>query len=112
MAKISKKSFQLLEDFLANWKVLYNYLKETLAKGSTTMEEEKTFLQLTGKMARDLPVLTRDFNLDSRTIDQVMDFLQYTYSLRVVVDFNELQVSMLREKWNDVLIELNRLSTQ
>jgi hypothetical protein len=112
MAKISKKSIQHLEEFLDDWKLLHNFLKGTLAKGSTTLEEEKTYLQLTGKMARELPVLTRNYNLDLRLTDQVMDFLQYTYSLRVVVDYNELQVSMLREKWNDVLIELNRLSTQ
>jgi len=113
MAGLKRKQAQAeIEEFLTMWNKLADFISQVVSAQSSSLEQEMELLELSGSLARKAAYLATQLNWGNPFIDKVTDFLHDVYSLKVLPNQEEFQITLLRERWNAVQMEINNLAVK
>jgi hypothetical protein len=113
MAGLKRKQAQAeIEEFLAMWNKLADYISQTVSSQKSSLDQEFELLELSGSLAKKAAYLAAQLQWGNPFVDKVTDFLHDVYSLRILPNQEEFQITLLRERWNAVHMEINNLAVR
>lgn len=112
MGRADRRIGEEVESFTSKWHRLAELMSKAVVEQKLTPEIEKEYLLLTGELIQRSVHLAKSLEREKRFIDQIQDFLEDVYNLRILVDMQDFQITLLRERWNAILIEINSASAR
>ncbi len=112
MGRSERRLSEELESFTTKWQHLAELMSQAVVKQQLTPAIEKEYLLLTGELMRNSVHLASSLGLEKRFVQQVADLLGDAYNLRILAEMQDFQITLLRERWNAVLIEINSASAK
>lgn len=113
MAGLKRNQVQSeIDDFLNGWNQVASFISTIVSNGNPSMEQEIEFFKLTGYLSRKSSYLASQLNWGTQFKDKISDFLHDVYNLRCLIGQEEFQITLLREKWNAVQLEVNQLAVK
>ena len=101
-----------VQAFSSRWQRLAELMSKAVVEPKLLQETEKEYLLLTGELAHRAVTLAPALNLEKSFVQQVSDFLEDVFNLRILSAMQEFQITLLRERWNSILITINSASTR
>ena len=113
MGRISdRKIKEETETFISLWNQFAEIISIVIKDQKITPKTEKEYLLLCGELAQRSVTVAHLLDLDKSFVQKVTDILEDIYNLRILIDWQEFQISLLRERWNAVLLEINSVFTK
>ena len=107
-----RKILQEVDEFSAKWQRFAELMTKTVVERKVTPEDERESLLLSGEIMQRAVLIASDLGMQKSFIQQVGDFLEDVFNLGILVNMQDFQITLLREKWNAVQLDINSYSAR
>jgi hypothetical protein len=107
--KLTKEILEQGHEFAALWRTVSECMAKALHEPTFDPQWEKEFLDASMRLAELAVPVTKGLKLDRDFTEKVMSFLEEVFALRYLKELQEFQVTLLRDRWSAVNLELSRI---
>ena len=107
-----RKILQEVDEFSAKWQRFAELMTKTVVERKTTIEDETESLKLSAEIMQKSVSVAQKLGMQKTFVQQVADFLEDVFDLSILVDMQEFQITLLRERWNAVQLDINSYSAR
>lgn len=105
--ELLEKKISSLQDFIKLWVDFKNFLEEREGKESLSPEEEREFLEIKSRIARQYQGLVDTLKEDLRGEESIISILSHAPNLKQLVADSGMQLRKIKNDWHESFIFLN-----
>lgn len=98
-----------IEELNQLWSKEAEYISKTVTQRNPSVEVEMEYASFCGDILRKVALVADNTAISNTFTEKVTDFLLEVYSLQILLDYPDFQVNLLRERWNSIQMDINRL---
>lgn len=107
--KLSPKDRELGTEFAGLWRKVSEYMAKAIHEPTFDTKWEDEYLDASMQLARMVVPVTNSLEIERGFIEKVISFLDEVYALRYLKEMQEFQVTLLRDRWSAINLELSRI---
>lgn len=107
--KLNPKDRELGVEFAELWRKVSECMAKALHESTFDPRWEDDYLKIAMRSAEIIVPVTNKLGLSSGFIDKVISFLEEVFSLRYLKEMQEFQITLLRDRWSAINLELSRV---
>jgi hypothetical protein len=107
--KLAPKARELGTEFAGLWRNVSEYMAKALHEPTFEPKWEDEFLSTSMRIAELVVPVTTGLGIDRSFSDKVISFLQEVFALRYLKEMQEFQITLLRDRWSAINLELSRV---
>jgi hypothetical protein len=107
--KLAPKDRDLGMAFADLWRKVSECMAKAIHEPTFDPKWEDEYLDAAMQIAVMVVPVTNSLELDHGFIERVISFLEEVYALRYLKEMQEFQVTLLRDRWSAVNLELSRI---
>jgi hypothetical protein len=107
--KLAPKDRELGVAFAGLWRKVSEYMAKAIHEPTFDPKWEDEYLDAAMQIAEMVVPVTYRLEIDRGFIDKVISFLDEIFALRYLKEMQEFQVTLLRDRWSAVNLELSRI---
>jgi hypothetical protein len=107
--KLAPKDRDLGVAFADLWRKVSECMAKAIHEPNFDPQWEDEYLDTAMQIAEMVVPITKHLELDHGFIEKVISFLEEVFALRYLKEMQEFQVTLLRDRWSVVNLELSRV---
>ncbi|MCX7918847.1 MAG: hypothetical protein N3A72_04405 [bacterium] len=107
--KLKPKDRELGVEFAELWRKISECMAKALHEPTFDPRWEDEYLKLAMRSAEIIVPVSNKLGLEPGFVDKVISFLEEVFALRYLKELQEFQITLLRDRWSAVNLELNRV---
>lgn len=107
--KLAQKDRDLGITFAGLWRKVSECMAKAIHEPTFDPKWEDEYLESSMQIAAIVVPVTNSLELDHGFIERVISFLEEVFALRYLKEMQEFQVTLLRDRWSAVNLELSRI---
>ena len=107
--KLNPKDRELGSEFADLWRKVSECMAKALHEPTYDPRWEDEYLKFAMRLAEIVVPVTNKLGLPMGFIDKVISFLEEVFALRYLKEMQEFQITLLRDRWSSINLELSRI---
>ncbi len=107
--KLVQKDRDLGVAFAGLWRKVSECMAKAIHEPTFDPKWEDEYLNAAMQISEMVVPVTNRLELDRGFIDKVISFLEEVFALRYLKEMQEFQVTLLRDRWSAINLELSRV---
>lgn len=107
--KLGKEERERGQEFAMLWKKISEYMAKALHESTFDPKWEDEFLAVSLRIAEMVSPVANSLGFERSFVNRVIEFLDEVFGLRYLKEIQEFQVTLLRDRWSAVNLELSRV---